>query len=136
MRALQPATLACVIAACSADSPPLIASNVVITQPMPGAHMSAGYLALANSSGQAITITAVSSPDFESVEMHESVLEDGVARMHPLEEITIPPHQGVVFERGAKHLMLMRPVDAIDTVTLQFYAGDALVLSINTTVGD
>ena len=44
--------------ACSTEpQPPLVATELVITRPMPGAGMSAGYLSLANNTEQKISIT-------------------------------------------------------------------------------
>ncbi len=128
------AVLACLLASCSGSHPPLVASNVVVTKPMPGTQVSAGYLALTNMSRQAITITRVSSPDFESTELHESILDNGIARMVAHGDLTILPQQTVLLEPGGLHLMLMRPVAAIESVTLLFYAGEALLLSVNTSV--
>ena len=126
--------LACLLASCSATHAPLAASDVVVTRPVPGTQISAAYLALTNTSRQKITITKVTSPDFESAELHESILDDGIARMIALEELTILPKQTVLLEPGGLHLMLMRPVGAIESVTLHFYAGEALLLSVDTVV--
>jgi copper(I)-binding protein len=93
--------------------------------------MTAGYLTLSNNSAQAITITHVTSNEYASVEMHESVIEDGVARMYPLRDLTLPAGKSVTFEPGGKHLMLMRPGDDNDFVTLEFYAGESAVLTID-----
>jgi len=73
--------------ACSQESAPLVASDVVMSRPMPGMSMTAGYLTLSNNASQPIIITQVASPQFESVEMHESVIEDGMARMYPLGDL-------------------------------------------------
>jgi len=97
--------------------------------------MGAGYLSLSNATSQKILITKVMSPDFESVEMHESVLEDGISRMYKLDEVAILPNRTIRFEPGGKHLMIRYGVDDPDVVTLQFYAGDALLLSVDTTPG-
>ena len=127
------ALLACLfLAACGGEArPPLVATDIVITQPMPGRHMSAGYLSFTNNTNAAIRITHVVSPDFEAVEMHESLLEDGVAKMRRIEELTIPANSSVSLERGGKHLMLMRPTGALETVSLGFYSGDTLLLEVN-----
>ena len=120
------------LAACGGEArPPLVATDIVITQPMPGRHMSAGYLSFTNNTNAAIRITHVVSPDFEAVEMHESLLEDGVAKMRRIEELTIPANSSVSLERGGKHLMLMRPTGALETVSLGFYSGDTLLLEVN-----
>jgi len=127
------ALLAC---ACFQESAPLVASDVVVTKPMPGMNMTAGYLTLRNNSPQPIIISHVVSPQFESVEMHESVVEDGMARMYALGEMTVLAGSSVVFQPGGKHLMLMRPIGEFDTVTLDFFAGEAVVLTINVTLSD
>ena len=124
------------VVACSADKSPLIAEQLQIARPLPGTSMGAGYLTLKNNSGQQIRITAVHSAELKSVEMHESVLEDGVSRMYKLQEVVILPGQSVSFEPGAKHLMLRYSATIPDQVTLQFYAEETLLLSVGTTLED
>ncbi|MGI9201024.1 MAG: copper chaperone PCu(A)C [Woeseiaceae bacterium] len=128
-RLLQTFALSLLVA-CSADQPVLTATDVQIPAPIPGASMGAAYLSLHNNSDQAISITNVASPQMKSVEMHESVLEDGISRMFKLSQVTIAPQQSVVFERGSKHLMLRYPTDTPTQVTLQFFADDTLLLSV------
>lgn len=122
--------------ACIGESAPLIASNVVVTDVRPGSEMRAGYFSLTNTTGKAIVITGVVSPQFAAVEMHETVLQDGVSRMRRLDTITLPARETIVFAPGAKHLMLMRPTGRTDVVELQFFAGDAPLISVSTRVGE
>jgi copper(I)-binding protein len=124
------------VIACSGDKPPLIAEQLQIARPLPGMSMGAGYLTLKNNSGQQIRITEVHSAELKSVEMHESVLEDGVSRMYKLQEVVILPGQSVRFEPGAKHLMLRYRAMIPDQVTLQFYAEETLLLSVGATLED
>ncbi|MGI9220678.1 MAG: copper chaperone PCu(A)C [Woeseiaceae bacterium] len=119
------------LAACGAEQLALTAGDIDIPPPVPGANMGAAYLTLSNNTAQEITIDKVASPELKSVEMHESVLEEGVSRMLRLPQVTIAPRQSVVFERGAKHLMLRYPTETPQQVTLQFYAGDAMLLSVD-----
>ena len=133
MRRLLPLFLV-VLGACAADEPPLVATDVVIKAPMPGMEMSAGYLTLHNNTDAGITISKVSSPQFGAVEMHETRIENDISRMVALGELTVPAGSSVAFEPGGKHLMLMRPVDDLGSVTLDFYAGDDVVLTLATTV--
>lgn len=133
MRALSLIACISLLAACT-DRAMLIASDIVVARPIPGTRMSAAYLSLTNTTNQTITITRVSSPSFESVQIHESVLEGGIARMVPLKSLTIPPGQTMPLARGAKHLMLLRPIGSPDVVTLQLYAGETLLLSVTATV--
>ena len=62
---------------------------------------------------------------------HEGVFEDGVARMVGMDELALSPGATVEFAPGGKHLMLMRPGDDLDLVTLEFFAGDTVVLTVN-----
>jgi copper(I)-binding protein len=93
--------------------------------------MAAGYLRIGNHSGSDIRITRVSSPEYGAVEMHETVVEDGIARMRAIPVLEIANGETVVFERGGKHLMLMQPVGEPRTITLNFYSGDVLLLSVS-----
>jgi copper(I)-binding protein len=65
------------------------------------------------------------------VQIHETIIEDGIARMRPLPQLDVPPGGNVKLERGGKHLMLMRPTGQSDAVSLQFYDGETLLLSVN-----
>lgn len=125
----------CILAATGAcnshDGPPVVAANVVVTAPAPGMPMAAGYLDISNHSGTSIHITRVSSPDYEAVEMHETVVEDDVARMRAIPVLEIEDGGTVVFERGGKHLMLMRPAGTPETITLNFYSDEELLLSVS-----
>ncbi len=125
------AILATVSACDGGDGPPVVAANVVVTAPAPEMPMAAGYLDISNHSGTSIRITRVSSPDYESVEMHETIVEDDVARMREIPALEIGSGETVVFERGGKHLMLMRPIGTPGTITLNFYSDELLLLSVS-----
>jgi len=125
------------LSACGNTSqPPLTATDVTITRPMPGMQMSAGYFRLTNHSDKDISISQVTSDSFASVEMHETTIEGGISKMRPLENVVIAANSDVLFERGGKHLMLMRPKATLDAVSLKFYGGDELLLSVTTAVND
>jgi copper(I)-binding protein len=51
--------------------------------------------------------------------------------MRPLSQLEIPPGGNVKLERGGKHLMLMRPTGQSEEISLQFYDGETLLLSLN-----
>lgn len=123
-----------IVAGCSGKAqPPLIANDVVITRPMPGMNMSAAYLSLTNSSERTIQISRVTSDQFESVQLHETRIEDGVARMRAIPVLEIPARATVTLQRGGKHLMLMRPTGTSETVSLEFLDGDSMVLTVAAT---
>ena len=123
---------AILISACSAEpQSPLVATELVVTRPMPGNGMSAAYLSLTNNTEQKISITRVTSAQYGSVQLHESTLENGIARMRAMPELQIPAGTTVTLQRGGKHLMLMRPTGPADVVSLQFFDDDNLVLSVD-----
>lgn len=74
-----------------------------------GMPMMAGFARIENACPVAATITAASSPAFDSAELHETRIVDGVNRMRHLPELRIPADGVAVFKPGGMHLMLMRP---------------------------
>ena len=120
----------------SGHGPPLAISNLAVTPPVPGRGTSAAYFTLTNTGNLPIAISRVVSPQYENVEMHETRLENDIARMRRLESLRLEPGTSVTFERGGKHLMLMNPTGTADNVTLDFYSGADLLLSVNTIVGE
>ena len=124
---------AALLVACSTPEPPLVASNVEITKPMPGRHMSAGFFVLTNNTDTDIRITSVTSPQFGAVEIHETIVVDNVYRMREMEALIVPARGSVTLQRAGKHLMLMRPQDLGDSVSLQLFSDGVPVLTIDYT---
>jgi len=137
MRILSAVVLALLVA-CANDAAPLVASDVVVKRGPPGTmQMSSAYFDIANNTSAAVTITAVTSPQYQAVDMHETVIEDGVARMRALDGFVIAPNSSVSFAPGARHLMLMRPVNAEGgQVTLEFHSGDSVLLTVTVAVSE
>jgi copper(I)-binding protein len=133
MTRFLPIFIVALLAACSASEAPLVASDVEVTKPMPGRDMSAGFFVLSNNTEAEIRITNVTSPQFGSIEIHETTVIDGVSRMRKLEALVVPARGSVTLERGGKHLMLMRAGDLRDAVTLQLESNGAPVLTIEYT---
>ena len=131
MRSMIYLLLALTVAACSGnDATPFEVTDIEITEPMPGRKMSAGFMTLTNNTDTAISITRVSSPDYGNVELHESSIEDGVAKMREIDALEIPADSSVILERGGLHLMLMRAKGNPDSVSLNFYDGETLVIDV------
>jgi copper(I)-binding protein len=122
------------VSACSTEpQAPLVATDVVVTRPVPGMQMSAAYLSLTNHTDETIRISRVVSTQYESVQLHESIVKDGVARMRAIPVLEIPAGETIILKRGGKHLMLMHPTGATESVSLQFLDGDNLVLAVEAT---
>ena len=99
--------------------------------------MSVGYMTLDNNSDQPIVIGNVTSPQFTSVEMHETVIEDDVARMASLTSLVIEPRSSVQFEAGGKHLMMSGPLNQTEAglpVTIEIHYESNGLLIVSTTV--
>lgn len=88
-------------------------SNAWIPQAPPGATMLAGYLTIKNNGDTAINVLAAQSDRFRSVSVHQTVIENGVAKMRELHSLEIAPGQEVKFAPGGMHLMLMQPREDI-----------------------
>jgi len=93
----------------------------------------AGYMVFSNSGDDTAVMTSIDSPDFSGAEIHQTVVEDGVARMQPLAGLEVPAGQQVALEPGGMHLMLFNPVRPLregDEVTLQIHAAGGWQTSV------
>lgn len=130
--------IAATTAACTPNSgPPLAVSDVELFAPLPGSHAAVGYLSLHNHSDAPLTIDNISSSNFGAVQMHETVIRDGVARMQALPSVTIEPGSSVEFVAGGKHLMLMQPTAdtaAGSNVMLEIQYDSGGIVIINATM--
>ena len=131
MHKISVLALLVVLTGCSGKSAPLIADDLEVSLPRPGTVMGVAYMRITNTTPAAITITGVSSPEFEAVEIHETEINDGISRMRRLESVTIPAEGSVSFEHGGKHLMLMRPKGEVERMTLTFNADAIPVLTVS-----
>ena len=108
-----------------------------IREAPPGANVLAAYMVIANQGVQAATITAIASPDFERIEMHRTLVEDGVARMVPVESLQIAAAGRVELEPGGMHLMLYsprRPLREGDSVALEIQQSGAASIRVHVPV--
>jgi hypothetical protein len=99
----------------------LTISEPWIREAPPTVRVMAGYMAMVNTGDTMLTVTSISSPDFESAEIHRTVVEAGVARMLPVTQLDIPANSQLKLEPGGLHLMLFepqRPLPEGTTVTL------------------
>lgn len=123
-----------VLASCQREAgPPLVVSDLRVFAPTPGSGAGAAYLKIENHGDGIATIFGAKSPQFSKVEFHETIIEDGVSRMRPIEELQIAAGARVVFESGGKHIMLMGPrADVVrgSPVTLELaHNGGLLIVS-------
>ncbi len=93
------------------------------------------YLTFENHSIQAETLVASSTVIADSVELHETVIENEIARMIPIPELPIPAGRTTTIDPGGYHLMLVnlhQDLDEGDTfpLTLHFASGLEVPLDV------
>lgn len=71
------------------------------------AHMAGGFGRIDNACKADVAVTAVRSPAFKDVSLHETTLVDGVSRMRAIERLSVAAGKDVELKPGGLHLMLM-----------------------------
>ena len=72
----------------------------------PGSN-SAAYLTLTTDGDDPDRLIAAATPLAERAELHDHIMEDGIARMRPVDAIDVVPGEAVSLEPGGLHIMLM-----------------------------
>jgi copper(I)-binding protein len=116
-------TAVAVLSGCSAGQGPGISVSDPMARPSPLAGGTGGaFMVIRNGGRQADRLRSASTPAASSVELHETVNDNGVMRMVPQPDgWAIEPGAELVLEPGGKHLMLIdldRPLQAGDMIEL------------------
>ncbi|MGB5440598.1 MAG: copper chaperone PCu(A)C [Gammaproteobacteria bacterium] len=112
-------------------------SHAWVREAPPASKVLAAYMAIRNPGDAVISISGISSPDFESAELHRTVVSEGMARMLHIKQLEIPAKGTVMLEPGGLHLMLFnpsRPLAAGDRVTLTLHLSNDICLTLDTPV--
>ena len=76
----------------------------------PSAPAASGFLTLTNSGSEPDRLVEVISSIAASAEIHRSTIEDGVAKMRPLQKgVLVEPGKPINFEAERLHIMFMKP---------------------------
>jgi periplasmic copper chaperone A len=73
----------------------------------------AGYAVLTNTGSKVLSVASLQSAAFDRVEMHESLTENGIARMRPINKLEFSAGGKQTFAPGGKHFMLINPKAAL-----------------------
>lgn len=93
----------------------VVVEHAEIALPPKGAPMMSGYLVIRNGSEVTVAVEAVESDAFGSITIHNTTVEDGVARMRPAPlPLRIPGHSELQMKPGGMHLMIMEPRDGLE----------------------
>ena len=94
-----------------------------------GGETSAVYMSITNNGEEAVTITGVQTSVAHLVELHETVVENDIARMQPVEELVIDAGETLDLMPGRIHLMLME-------LTQDIVADEEIEISLTLESGD
>ncbi len=120
-----------------ADEANLSINNAWISEAPPVSKVMVAYMTISNTSNEAIDITKAESELYSSIEFHETIHEDGMARMVRHSELTIPANGSIQLKRGGKHFMLFNPtkhLTAGDTVNIRLTTNNNTAKIISVTV--
>lgn len=124
-------SLICLISACTSAQVNTSMSNVWIREAPPMTRVNAGYFDITNNASNPINLNSVSSPNFSRIEIHRSVVTNGVAKMVKQDTIEIPGGETFNFKPGGYHIMLFDakdPYKSGDTVNLTFHFSDGSLI--------
>lgn len=112
MKLLKLIAACLVLAACSQSTAekPLEFENAWVRPIPPGSMMTAGFGRLVNHSDADIEINAYSSPQFEDVSLHQTVLEGGLSRMNKVPALNLAAGSEIELAPGGYHLMFMKQI--------------------------
>lgn len=101
---LRRAATVLALAAAQAGVAAVTIENAWIRLPAPGQSIAAGYCDIRNDGAAPVTIVGFSGP--LRIAIHETRIEDGVARMRPVAALEVPAKSTAKLTPGGKHLML------------------------------
>lgn len=96
------------VPACSRTCQPSVHDGWIRPGP-PSMPMRAGFGTIVNDCPAPLVITGANSAAFADVSLHETTEVDGISRMRPLLELTVPAEGEAVLQPGGLHLMLADP---------------------------
>jgi len=67
------------------------------------------YMTINNNGDETVTINKAESELYSKIEFHETIHEDGMARMVSYDALKIPAHGRMQLKRGGTHFMLFNP---------------------------
>jgi copper(I)-binding protein len=106
-----------------------------------GMPMGVAYFSITNHGNAPDVLLGASTPAAASVQMHQTTITEGMARMRPLTEIVIAPGATVRIEPGGIHLMLVdlkAPLELGKSVPLelQFRAAGTITVQLRVEARD
>ncbi|MCE7796773.1 copper chaperone PCu(A)C [Sphingobium sufflavum] len=124
--------LAALVALSGCEKAPLYVDQAVVRLSPNAESPSAGYFTV-HAGADPVTLRAVTSEAAVRVEMHDSVVKNGLMTMQQIDHVDIPAKGVLRFEPGGRHLMLWQVDPSVAqsgkvTLTLLFSNGDRILV--------
>lgn len=92
----------------------VVVSDVWVRAASEGQPTTAAYFTLCNAGDEEDALTGVATDDASAAELHESMTDsEGMTSMTPVESVSLPAGETVVFAPGGYHVMLIGVKEAI-----------------------
>jgi copper(I)-binding protein len=75
----------------------------------PSVPVRAGYMTIHNPQTKTVSIVSLRSDAFASIEIHQTIEQDGMMRMEQMSSLKIESNSSVQLAPGGLHLMMMNP---------------------------
>ena len=85
----------------------IIVENAWVREAPPMSKTTAAYLQLHNHTQETVNLLKAESSQFNKVEIHNTIIENNVAKMIPIEKLEIPAGKMVELKPKALHIMLI-----------------------------
>jgi copper(I)-binding protein len=130
--ALVGGALVTVVVASAGES--VKAENAWVPWAPPGLKVHVAYMTIVNRGATDQVIVSAESIDYERIELHRSVIKNGVSTMQSIDEVSVPANGRVEFAPTGLHLMLIGPrrpqaVDGRVQIVLRLSGGEEVDVS-------
>ncbi len=98
-------TVAVLCAAAAQAAVPVDVKDAWVRAPAPGQKVAGAYMELVSRGN--LALISVASPAAGRVDLHNTMMEDGVMKMRPVNRVELPSGKAVKLEPGGLHLMLI-----------------------------
>ncbi|MCK4675729.1 MAG: copper chaperone PCu(A)C [Gammaproteobacteria bacterium] len=115
----------------------LVFENAWIAEAPPVSKVMVAYMTVKNTGSKAIEIIHAESDLYSSIEFHETIHKDGMARMIRHDSLNISADNKLELKRGGPHLMLFNPTKQLkagDTVNIKFTTNNNTAKTISIAV--
>jgi len=106
----------------------LTVDSAWIREAPPISRVQAAYATFKNNSSKAIELIKVTSPAFNKIEFHQTIIKNGLTSMQEQSSIVIPAQGVAKLEPEGMHMMLFKPV-------VPLRAGDNVALHLTLSSG-